>query len=124
MRLQCAVPPIASTTVEHRRYGLNAVDWAVHASFAAGTLGAWGLQLEHSRHAAIHTARRAARGTLLAGIFVLGVWTGAEVGRRQRSTWLGLASSAVLFFASGLLTWLGLGPWALTWHVGSPYSHC
>ena len=53
-------------------------------------------------------------GVLLqAGVLVLAVWTRSEVGRRQRSTLLGLASGIVLFFVlSWLLTWLGLGPTA------------
>jgi hypothetical protein len=48
---------------------------------------------------------------LQAGILVLSVWTGSEVGRRQRSTWLGLAAGTAVFLAlTGLLAWLGLGP--------------
>ena len=50
---------------------------------------------------------------LQAGVLILAVWTGSEVGRRQRSTLLGLASGIALFFIlSGLLTWLGLSPTA------------
>ena len=51
-------------------------------------------------------------GVLLqAGVLVLAVWAGSELGRRQRSTWLGLACGTVLFSAlSGLIAWLDLGP--------------
>ena len=51
-------------------------------------------------------------GVLLqAGVLVLAVWAGSELGRRQRSTWIGLACGAVLFSAlSGLLAWLDLSP--------------
>ena len=48
---------------------------------------------------------------LQAGVLVLAVWTGSEAGRRVKSTWVGLATGSVIFFAlTALLVWLGLTP--------------
>ena len=54
----------------------------------------------------------AIRDALLQGsVLILAVWTGSELGRRQRSNWMGLAGGTALFFAlSGTLSWLGLSP--------------
>ena len=50
-------------------------------------------------------------GVLLqAGVLVLAVWAGSELGHRQRSTWIGLACGTVLFFALSGLLWINLGP--------------
>jgi len=50
-------------------------------------------------------------GVLLqAGVLVLAVWTGSEFGRRQRSTWIGLACGTVLFFTLSGLLWLNVSP--------------
>ena len=93
---------------------LNALDWAIYAIVALCTIGAWAFSCSRSPDVrqCMHDGAPALLGVLLqAGVLVLAVWTGSEVGRRQRSTWLGLVCGAVLFFAlSGLLTWLGLSP--------------
>ena len=91
-----------------------AVDWAVYAIVVAATLGAWAYSCSSTPdlQQCMRDGAPALLGVLLqAGILVLEVWTGSEVGRRQRSTWLGLACGAVLFFAlAGVLAWLGLSP--------------
>ena len=46
---------------------------------------------------------------LQAGAVVLAVWAGSEVGRRVRSTWMGLTGGMIVLFAlSAAVVWLGL----------------
>ena len=93
---------------------LNAVDRAVYAIVVAATLGAWTYSCSSTPNLqeCMRDGAPGLLGVLLqAGILVLAVWTGSEVGRRRQSTWLGLACGTVLFFAlSGVLAWLGFGP--------------
>ena len=93
---------------------LNAVDWAIYAIVVAATLGAWAYSCSSTSNLqqCMRDGAPELLGVLLqAGILVLAVWTGSEVGRRRRSTWLGLACGPVLFLAlTGVLTWLGLSP--------------
>ena len=43
------------------------------------------------------------------GAVVLAVWAGSEVGRRVRSTWMGLTGGMIVLFAlSAAVVWLGL----------------
>ena len=95
---------------------LNAVDWLIYAIVVVCIVAAWAFTCS-SKPDIQQCMRDGAPGLLgvllQAGVLVLAVWTGSEVGRRQRSTLLGLAGGIVLFFVlSWLLTWLGLSPTA------------
>src|SRR3954454_9289389 len=93
---------------------LNALDWAIYAIVALCTIGAWAFTCTRSPDVGqcMRDGAPALLGVLLqAGVLVLAVWTGSEVGRRQGSTLLGLACGTVIFMTlSGVLAWLGLSP--------------
>ena len=77
--------------VPHRRapLRLNAVDCG-RALFCRGA--GFGQCMRNGMPALLDVA-------LQAGVLVLAVWTGSEVGRRVKSTWVGLATGTVIFFA-------------------------
>ena len=96
---------------------LNAVDWAIYAIVVACTIGAWAFSCSQgaldTQQCMRDDAPRLLGILLQAGALVLAVWTGSELGRRQRSTLIGLACGTVLFFVlSALLSWIGLSPGA------------
>jgi hypothetical protein len=106
-----------ATRLEHNNgrppLRLNAVDWAIYAIVAACVLGAWAFTCSSTpdMQQCMRDGAPGLLGILLqAVILVLAVWTGSEVGRRQRSTSLGLAGGTAVFLAlTGLLAWFGLG---------------
>lgn len=94
--------------------GLNAVDWLIYAIVVVCVIGAWTFTCSSTpdMQQCMRDGAPGLLGVLLqAGVLVLAVWTGSEMGRRQRSIWIGLACGTVLFFIlSALLSWLGLSP--------------